>query len=75
MVQKAFDALSKDKTVIMIAHRLTTIKNTDRIFVLNDGTIEESGVHDELLDANGLYAKMWKDYQTSVSWKVGAKND
>lgn len=75
MVQKAFDALSKDKTVIMIAHRLTTIKNADRIFVLNDGIIEESGVHDELLDANGLYAKMWKDYQISVSWKVGAKND
>lgn len=73
MVQKAFDALSKDKTVIMIAHRLTTIKNAYRIFVLNDGAIEESGVHDELLDANGLYAKMWKDYQTSVSWKVGAK--
>lgn len=75
MVQKAFDALSKDKTVIMIAHRLTTIKNADRIFVLNDGAIEESGIHDELLDANGLYAKMWKDYQTAVSWKVGAKND
>lgn len=75
LVQKAFDELSKDKTVIMIAHRLTTVQNADRIFVLKDGRIEESGVHSELVAKGGLYAKMWEDYQTSVSWKVGGRND
>lgn len=70
-VQKAFEELAKDKTVIMIAHRLTTVKNADRIFVLKDGEIEESGGHNALVENGGLYAKMWKDYQTSVSWKVG----
>lgn len=71
LVQKAFEELSKDKTVIMIAHRLTTVRNADRIFVLKDGKIEESGTHDVLAEKKGLYAKMWKDYKTSVSWKVG----
>lgn len=71
LVQKAFEELSKDKTVIMIAHRLTTVRNADRIFVLRDGKIEESDTHDVLAEKKGLYAKMWKDYQTSVSWKVG----
>lgn len=71
LVQKAFEELSKDKTVIMIAHRLTTVRNADRIFVLKDGKIEESGTHNVLAEKKGLYAKMWKDYQTSVSWKVG----
>lgn len=71
LVQRAFEELAKDKTVIMIAHRLTTVRNADRIFVLKDGKIEESGKHDVLVESNGLYAKMWKDYQTSVSWKVG----
>ena len=71
LVQKAFEELSKDKTVIMIAHRLTTVRNADRIIVLRDGKIEESGTHDVLAEKNGLYAKMWNDYQTSVSWKVG----
>lgn len=71
LVQRAFEELSKDKTVIMIAHRLTTVRNADRIFVLKDGKIEESGTHDTLAKNKGLYAKMWKDYQTSISWKVG----
>ena len=71
LVQKAFEELSKDKTVIMIAHRLTTVRNADRIIVLRDGKIEEYGTHDALEKKNGLYAKMWNDYQTSVSWKVG----
>lgn len=73
LVQRAFERLSKDKTVIMIAHRLTTIKNADRIFVLREGCVEESGTHDSLVTDGGLYAKMWQDYQTSVSWKVGAE--
>lgn len=71
LVQKAFEELSKNKTVIMIAHRLTTVKNADRIFVLKDGRIEECGTHDKLAEQGGLYARMWQDYQTSVSWKVG----
>ena len=72
LVQRAFERLSKGKTVIMIAHRLTTIKNADRIFVLQEGRMEENGTHDSLVASGGLYAKMWQDYQTSVSWKVGA---
>ncbi len=71
LVQRAFEKLSKGKTVIMIAHRLTTVRNADRIFVLREGRIEETGPHDFLVKRGGLYARMWQDYQTSVSWKVG----
>ena len=72
LVQRAFEKLSQGKTVIMIAHRLTTIKNADHIFVLREGRVEETGTHDSLVAQVGLYAKMWRDYQTSVNWKVGA---
>lgn len=72
LVQQAFERLSVGKTVIMIAHRLTTVKNAHRIFVLREGCVEESGTHDDLVAQKGLYAKMWQDYQSSVSWKVGA---
>lgn len=71
LVQKAFEELAKDKTVIMIAHRLTTIKNADCIYVLKDGRMKESGTHEMLLEKEGLYHKMWNDYQTTISWKVG----
>lgn len=71
LVQKAFGELSKNKTVIMIAHRLTTVRNADKIYVLKDGEITESGTHDTLNASGGLYAKMWQDYQTSIGWKVG----
>lgn len=71
LVQRAFEELSKDKTVIMIAHRLTTVRNANRIFVLKDGKIEEFGTHNQLSQSDGLYAKMWQDYQTSIGWKVG----
>ena len=71
LVQRAFAELSKDKTVIMIAHRLTTVRNADKIYVLKDGRIEDAGTHEELVKSGSLYAKMWKDYQTSISWKVG----
>lgn len=71
LVQRAFEELSKNKTVIIIAHRLTTVRNADRIFVMKDGRAVESGNHESLVEKNGLYAKMWQDYQTSVSWKVG----
>lgn len=69
-VQTAFSELAKGKTVIMIAHRLSTVANADRIFVINDGKIEESGKRDELCEKGGLFARMWKDYQASVQWKV-----
>lgn len=69
-VQAAFAQLSKGKTVIMIAHRLTTAANADCIYVLRDGRIAEHGTKEELCAQNGLFAKMWKDYQSSVEWKV-----
>lgn len=70
-VQKAFEELAKNKTVIMIAHRLSTIRNADKIYVLENGKIAEQGNHNELIAKNGLYNKMWNDYQTSITWKVG----
>lgn len=71
-VQAAFEKLSKDKTVIMIAHRLSTVTNADRIYVLKDGTVAESGSHEELIAQSGDYAHMWEEYNKSVNWKVGA---
>lgn len=61
----------KKKTVVMIAHRLSTVKNADHIIVLEEGKIKEQGTHGELLAEKGLYAKMWTDYQSSVNWKIG----
>ena len=75
LVQKAFAAMSKNKTVIMVAHRLTTVQNADCIYVLKDGEIEESGNYTELMQKGGLYSKMWNEYQTAVNWKVGVSND
>ena len=69
-VQAAFAELAKGKTVIMIAHRLSTVENADCIYVVQDGRIAESGTKDTLCAKNGLFAKMWKDYQSSVQWKV-----
>ena len=69
-VQKAFSSLAKNKTVIMIAHRLSTVENADCIYVIADGQAEESGSFGELIEKNGLFAKMWKDYSASVEWKV-----
>ena len=69
-VQAAFAELAKGKTVIMIAHRLSTVANADCIYVVQDGRICESGTRDDLCAKNGLFAKMWRDYQSSVEWKV-----
>lgn len=70
-IQLAFEELTKGKSVLMIAHRLSTIQDADQILVFKDGKIIEQGTHNELLEKKGTYASMWKDYQTSVSWKVG----
>ena len=69
-VQAAFARLAKGKTVLMIAHRLSTVANADCIYVVQDGQIAESGTKDELCAQNGLFARMWQDYQASVQWKV-----
>ena len=69
-VQAAFARLAKGKTVLMIAHRLSTVANADCIYVVQDGQIAESGAKDELCAQNGLFARMWQDYQASVQWKV-----
>lgn len=69
-VQQALGELARGKTVIMIAHRLSTVANADRIFVLRDGKVVEDGRFDELKAQNGLFADMWNDYQKSVQWKV-----
>lgn len=70
-VQKAFANLSKDKTVIMIAHRLSTVVDADKIFVLSDGKIIEEGKHEDLIKAAGTYSHMWSEYNKSINWKVG----
>ncbi len=73
-VQAAFAKLAEGKTVIMIAHRLSTVTDTDCIYVVEDGRIAERGNINDLLKKNGLFSKMWEDYQASVQWKV-AKED
>ena len=69
-VQAAFTELSRGKTVLLIAHRLTTVTHADRICVVQDGRIAESGTSRELLEKGGLFRRMWDNYQTSVQWKV-----
>ena len=69
-VQEAFSRLAVGKTVIMIAHRLTTVAGADRIFVIKDGSIAESGSWSELMKKNGLFKEMWDDYGSSVKWRV-----
>jgi ATP-binding cassette subfamily B protein len=71
-VQAAFEELSKDKTLIMIAHRLSTVVNADKIFVLDDGKLVESGKHEELMANNGLYRRLFDEYSKSIDWKVSA---
>lgn len=70
-IQKAFEALTKNKTVLMIAHRLSTVQNADSIIVLSDGRVIEQGSHESLLALHGVYTGMWEDYQHSAQWKVG----
>ena len=71
LVQQAFEKLSRDKTVIMIAHRLSTVTDADCIYVLSEGRLAESGTHGELVERGGIYSRMWNEYNRSVSWQVG----
>ena len=73
-VQAAFSVLAKGKTVLMIAHRLSTVTGADRIMVIRDGKIEDTGTHGQLKDKDGLYAEMWRQYNKAVKWKVGVSN-
>ena len=75
MIQKAFAALMKDRTVIMIAHRLSTVVGADKIIVLDSGKVSEQGTHEELVKSGGLYARMWADYNQAVQWKIAAAQE
>ena len=69
-IQKAFEVLTKNKTVLMIAHRLSTVQDADSIIVLSNGKITEQGSHESLLAQHGVYAAMWEEYQRSARWRV-----
>ena len=71
LIQKALDELLRGKTVVMIAHRLSTIIHADQICVLKQGSIVERGTHRELMDLDGVYAGMYREYQSSISWRIG----
>lgn len=74
LIQKALKELSRGKTTLMIAHRLTSVKNVDRILVIDNGQIAEQGTHDELIAKDGLYKVMWDEYQQSIAWKISSEN-
>ena len=75
LIQKAFAVLTEGRTVIMIAHRLSTVVNADRIIVLDSGRVAEEGTHAELVQKDGLYARMWKDYNQAVKWRITAAEE
>ncbi|HAM16096.1 MAG TPA: ABC transporter ATP-binding protein [Eggerthellaceae bacterium] len=75
LIQKAFATLTQDRTVVMIAHRLSTVVGADKIIVLDNGTVAEEGTHDELVAAGGLYARMWEDYGKAVLWRISTEGE
>ncbi len=75
LIQKAFASLTRGRTVILIAHRLSTVVNADQIIVLDAGRIAEQGTHDELAGAGGLYARMWTDYNQAVKWRISTEGE
>lgn len=70
LIQKAISEITKDKTVIMIAHRLSSVKNVDKIYVVENGRIVEEGNHHTLIDSGGIYSRMWDEFNQSIRWKV-----
>ena len=70
LIQKALGKLTEGRTVLMIAHRLSTVRNADCIVVLSEGKVAEQGTHDELVAQGGLYARMWTDYKRAATWKI-----
>lgn len=70
LIQKAISEITKDKTVIMIAHRLSSVKNVDKIYVVENGRIVEEGNHNTLIDSGGIYSRMWDEFNQSIQWKV-----
>lgn len=70
LIQKAISEITKDKTVIMIAHRLSSVKNVDKIYVVENGRIIEEGNHHTLIDSGGIYSRMWDEFNQSIQWKV-----
>lgn len=75
LIQKAFATLTKGRTVIMIAHRLSTVVGADKIIVLEEGHIAEQGTHAKLTASGGLYARMWTDYNKAVQWKITSEKE
>ena len=75
LIQKAFAALTRGRTVIMIAHRLSTVVGADKIVVLDQGRVVEQGTHETLIAAGGLYARMWRDYNQAVQWKITSEKE
>ena len=75
LIQKAFARLTRGRTVIMIAHRLSTVVGADKILVLSEGQILEQGTHEELTAADGLYTKMWTDYNQAIQWKIAGEKE
>jgi len=71
LIQESFKKLSKNKTTLMIAHRLSTVVDADKILVIDKGRIVEEGKHHDLIEMNGIYKKLWDEYQKSVNWKIG----
>ena len=70
-LQSAIEALTKGKTLIMIAHRLSTVQDADQILVMRQGKLVESGKHNELVKKNGEYARMWENYTKTTQWHIG----
>lgn len=75
IIQESFKKLSKNKTTLMIAHRLSTVVDADKILVIEGGKIVEEGKHEVLLELDGAYKKLWDEYQRSINWKIGGKYD
>lgn len=71
LIKKSFENLTKNKTVIMIAHRLSTVRDADQILVMHNGELSEYGTHEELMNKNGRYSRLWDSYVKTLDWKVG----